>query len=99
MARDSRRLLPPREQAGQDMAEARELIASGALSAGERAVAYAGLAQAAMLTLVSGQLASIEDALRNGVLHVDAANSSDIRELKSAMEKLAISGYDNRASR
>lgn len=99
MVRDSRRLLPPREQAEQDMAQARELIASGTLSAGEKAVAYAGLAQANLLAVVSEQLGVIGEILRNGVLHVDAANSSDIRELKSAMEKLAISGYDNRASR
>lgn len=99
MVRDSRRLLPPREQAEQDMAQARELIASGALSAGEKAVAYAGLAQAGMLALVSGQIAAVEDILRNGVLRVDAAKSGDIRELKTAMEKLAVSGYDNRGVR
>lgn len=99
MARDSRRLLPPREQAGQDMAEARELAASGALSAGERAIAYAGLAQAGLLAVISGQLAALEDHLRNGVLRVDAAKSGDVRELKSVMEKMAAALYDTTTRR
>lgn len=47
MARDDRRQpLTPRELAEQDIAASRELVGGGALSAGERAVALAGLAQA-----------------------------------------------------
>lgn len=57
MARD-RRALSPRERAEQDAARSRELIGTGALSAGEQAIALACLAQAEMAIATFDLLAS-----------------------------------------
>lgn len=96
---DRRRARTPQEQAQSDMTASGELLDSGALSAGERAAVLASLAQANLLAVISGQLAEIAGILRDGVLRVDAAKPGDIRDLKNAMDRLAVSGYDNRGGR
>ena len=84
MARDDRRQArTPREQAEQDMAAARELIASGALSAGERALAHAALAQAAAAV-------AAWDLLAERLPAASERSSGEARELTQAMRDLVM---------
>jgi hypothetical protein len=94
LRRDSRQSLSAREQAERDAARSRELIAGGALSAGEEAVALACLAHAEAAIGTFDLLASRLPLPGEG----DGESrelTREIRQLSQAMTSLVIGLRDS----
>lgn len=104
MARDRVQGRTPRERSESAAAASRELVAGDALSAGERAVTLAGLAQAeatlahadatAMLADITQSLIGLlADRLPSGP---DVVTNSDLRQVTKALESVAVRLADGR---